>query len=53
MENEQVLSETQALKKLHYVKAFGLEKYCAFMNRLPEFVAGNPKVNTIIENNRI
>ncbi|RVE44402.1 hypothetical protein evm_010932 [Chilo suppressalis] len=32
------INEEAALNKLHYVNAFGLEKYCAFMLRLPNLI---------------
>ncbi|XP_013147584.1 PREDICTED: DNA repair protein RAD51 homolog 3-like isoform X3 [Papilio polytes] len=33
------MSEEEALKNVHYVGAFGLEKFCAFMYQLPKFLA--------------
>lgn len=41
------ITEDEALKKLHYVNAFGLEKYCALMHRLPEFISDNPNIKLI------
>ncbi|PZC76943.1 hypothetical protein B5X24_HaOG203987 [Helicoverpa armigera] len=41
------MTEDEALRKLHYVDAFGLEKFCAFMYRLPRFIAEHPKVKLI------
>ncbi|KAH9642715.1 hypothetical protein HF086_002985 [Spodoptera exigua] len=38
------LTEDEALSKLHYVNAFGLEKFCAFMYRLPNFLGAHPNV---------
>ncbi|CAK1593947.1 unnamed protein product [Parnassius mnemosyne] len=31
----------EALKKLHYVNAFGLEKFCALMHQLPKLIEEN------------
>ncbi|XP_047034308.1 DNA repair protein RAD51 homolog 3 isoform X1 [Helicoverpa zea] len=41
------MTEDEALRKLHYVDAFGLEKFCTFMYRLPKFIAEHPKVKLI------
>ncbi|CAD0204848.1 unnamed protein product [Chrysodeixis includens] len=41
------VTEDQALDKLHYVNAFGLEKFCAFMYTLPKFVEAHPNVRLI------
>lgn len=38
------ISEEEALKKLHYVNAFGLEKFCAFLYQLPNFLQSRPNV---------
>lgn len=41
------VTEDEALDKLHYVNAFGLEKFCAFMYMLPKFIAEHPNVRLI------
>ncbi|XP_035453120.2 DNA repair protein RAD51 homolog 3 isoform X1 [Spodoptera frugiperda] len=41
------MTENEALSKLHYVNAFGLEKFCAFMYRLPKFIEAHPNVKLI------
>lgn len=38
------VTEDEALDKLNYVNAFGLEKFCAFMYMLPKFIAEHPNV---------
>ncbi|XP_045779349.1 DNA repair protein RAD51 homolog 3-like isoform X2 [Maniola jurtina] len=38
------INEEEALKKLHYVNAFGLEKFCAFLYQLPNFMKSRPNV---------
>ncbi|XP_013186253.1 DNA repair protein RAD51 homolog 3 [Amyelois transitella] len=47
LEDSARLSEQEALKKLHYVNAFGLEKFCSFMYRLPKFAEENPNMRLI------
>ncbi|XP_072933348.1 DNA repair protein RAD51 homolog 3-like [Epargyreus clarus] len=42
------ISVESALSRLHYVNAFGLEKFCAFMATLPSFVHENPNVRLIV-----
>lgn len=44
LQTPQGFREDDALKKLHYVNAFGLNKFCAFMLRLPTFIAEHPGV---------
>ena len=39
------ITEDEALSKLHYVNAFGLEKFCAFMYQLPKFIGEHPNVS--------
>ncbi|KAJ8711781.1 hypothetical protein PYW08_008735 [Mythimna loreyi] len=41
------ITEEDALNKLHYVNAFGLEKFCAFMYRLSKFITEHPNVKLI------
>ncbi|XP_075984908.1 RAD51 DNA repair protein spindle D isoform X2 [Anticarsia gemmatalis] len=41
------ITEDDALKKLHYVNAFGLENYCALMYQLPSFIANHPNIRLI------
>ncbi|CAB3233395.1 unnamed protein product [Arctia plantaginis] len=41
------ISEDEALKRLHYVNAFGLESYCSLMHTLPKFIAEHPNVKLI------
>lgn len=43
------VSEDEALKNVHYVSAFGLEKFCAFMYQLPKFLAeeNNVRINDV------
>ncbi|XP_069361859.1 DNA repair protein RAD51 homolog 3 isoform X2 [Maniola hyperantus] len=38
------INEEEALKKLHCVNAFGLEKFCAFLYQLPNFIKSRPNV---------
>lgn len=38
------MTEEDALNRLHYVNAFGLDKFCAFMYRLPRFIGEHPNV---------
>lgn len=40
-------TEDDALKRLHYVNAFGLENYCSLMYRLPKFIAEHPNIRLI------
>ncbi|XP_026332050.1 DNA repair protein RAD51 homolog 3 [Hyposmocoma kahamanoa] len=40
--------ENDALKKLHYVNAFGLTKFCAFLHRLPRFIVQHPRIKLIV-----
>lgn len=42
------MTENEALSKLHYVNAFGLEKFCAFMYRLPKFIEAHPNVSNLL-----
>ncbi|XP_013147583.1 PREDICTED: DNA repair protein RAD51 homolog 3-like isoform X2 [Papilio polytes] len=42
------MSEEEALKNVHYVGAFGLEKFCAFMYQLPKFLAEENNIRLII-----
>lgn len=37
--------EEDALKKIHYVNAIGLEKFCATIQRLPKLIQEHPNVN--------
>ncbi|CAH2054405.1 unnamed protein product, partial [Iphiclides podalirius] len=41
-------NEEQSLKQLHYVNAFGLEKFCAFMHQLPKFIAEHNSIRLIV-----
>ncbi|XP_030031448.1 DNA repair protein RAD51 homolog 3 isoform X1 [Manduca sexta] len=40
--------EEDCLDKLHYINAFGLEKFCAFMYRMSTFIEEHPKVKLIV-----
>ncbi|XP_045779348.1 DNA repair protein RAD51 homolog 3-like isoform X1 [Maniola jurtina] len=42
------INEEEALKKLHYVNAFGLEKFCAFLYQLPNFMKSRPNIKIIV-----
>ncbi|XP_013165843.1 PREDICTED: DNA repair protein RAD51 homolog 3 [Papilio xuthus] len=42
------VSEEEALKNLHYVGAFGLEKFCAFMYQLPKFLTEESNIRLIV-----
>lgn len=42
-----LIKEEDALKKFHYVKAFGLEKFCSFLYQLPNFLTDKPHVMNI------
>ncbi|CAH2095379.1 unnamed protein product [Euphydryas editha] len=43
-----LIKEEDALKKFHYVKAFGLENFCAFLYQLPNFLSDKPHIKLII-----
>ncbi|XP_031770587.2 uncharacterized protein LOC113520380 isoform X2 [Galleria mellonella] len=43
-----VTSEEDVLKRLHYVNAFGIEKFCAFMHTLSRFVDEHPNIRLIV-----
>jgi hypothetical protein len=38
------INEVDVLKRLHYVNALGLETFCAFMHKLPNFIEQQPNV---------
>ncbi|KAJ0172193.1 hypothetical protein K1T71_012166 [Dendrolimus kikuchii] len=42
------IGKDSSLEKLHYVKTIGLEKFCAFLYRLPKFMEEHPNVKLII-----
>lgn len=43
-----LIKEEDALKKFHYVKAFGLENFCSFLYQLPNFLTDKPHIKLII-----
>ncbi|XP_059051939.1 DNA repair protein RAD51 homolog 3 isoform X2 [Achroia grisella] len=43
-----VINEEDALKKLHYVNAFGIEKFCAFIYGLRRFVEEHSNIRLIV-----
>ncbi|XP_047537326.1 DNA repair protein RAD51 homolog 3 [Vanessa atalanta] len=48
MDSSIPIREEDALKKFHYVKAIGLEKFCAFLYQLPNFIRNKPNVKLIV-----
>lgn len=42
------IKDDEALKRLHYINAFGLEKFCATMYRMPKVVEEHPNVRKTI-----
>lgn len=42
------VQEEDALKKLHYIDAFGLEKFCTCIQNLPKFVHQHPNIKLIV-----
>ncbi|XP_032522150.2 DNA repair protein RAD51 homolog 3 [Danaus plexippus] len=42
------ISEEDALKKFHYIKTIGLEKFCSFLNQLPNYLTEYPNVKLIV-----
>ncbi|KAL4716241.1 hypothetical protein ACJJTC_004735 [Scirpophaga incertulas] len=48
LENPAEVDELAALRRLHYVNAFGLEKFCAFMYQLPNVINKHDKIKLIV-----
>ncbi|XP_023940225.1 DNA repair protein RAD51 homolog 3 isoform X2 [Bicyclus anynana] len=48
MEASILINEEDALRKLHYVNAIGLEKFCAFMHQLPNLINTRPNIKLIV-----
>ncbi|XP_028038969.1 DNA repair protein RAD51 homolog 3-like isoform X2 [Bombyx mandarina] len=48
IEPSYLFNEEEALDRLHYINAFGIEKFCACMNRISVFLAEHPRVKLIV-----
>ncbi|KAJ2954761.1 hypothetical protein O0L34_g3064 [Tuta absoluta] len=45
---EFTIREEESLKKIHYVNAFGLDKFCALLHSLPRFIEEHSNVKLIV-----
>lgn len=48
LETSIAVPEEDALKKFHYINAFGLEKFCASIQQLPKLIQEHPNVSKFI-----
>ncbi|XP_068619754.1 DNA repair protein RAD51 homolog 3 [Battus philenor] len=48
LNNSLNINQEEALKKLHYVNAFGFEKFCAFMHQLPQLFTDGTNIRLIV-----
>ncbi|XP_053615614.1 DNA repair protein RAD51 homolog 3 [Plodia interpunctella] len=48
LDDPTILNEEDALKRLHYVNAFGLEQFCTFMHCLPKLIIEYPNIKLIV-----
>ncbi|XP_041983055.1 DNA repair protein RAD51 homolog 3-like isoform X2 [Aricia agestis] len=48
LKSKQVINEDQAIRRLHHVNAFGIEKFCAFLHNIPNFLISRPNVRLIV-----
>ncbi|CAK1545557.1 unnamed protein product [Leptosia nina] len=48
MLSDRKYDENAALKRLHYVKALGLERFCSLIHMLPDIISERPNVRLIV-----